>query len=396
MLSTTFQPEESPVPSRPIVAAIALLLAVTGLAPAGARTEAATDKTDNVKLVTSLPYSGGTDIDFQGKYVYFGQLGNEGGVRILDNSGKKPKEVAFIHCPGSQNDVAVVRPGLLALAYHSGQCGGMPGAGVRLIDVKNPRQPKFLSSVELPGGAHTISVYPGTDIIYASPGGLANGGAVEQILDASDPKKLKVAATFKPNPTGCHDITFQKAFDGDRMLGFCPGGGEVSIWDVTEPLVPVVIAHGFTPSFFPHAAVATPDGKTLVMTDEAFVASDCVGGPTGSMWVFDIRTPELPLLIGQWGPRRGAKPVGTIASEWCTAHNLNFVGKSSQAVVSWYSGGTSVVDFSNPSLPSEVAYFRADDSYSWSSYWYDGLIYVNDLDRGIDVLKVKGLSPKAQ
>ncbi|MGH2757522.1 MAG: LVIVD repeat-containing protein [Actinomycetota bacterium] len=376
-------------------ALISVLVIASISGSAGASSAPAVDKSDNVKLVTSIPYEGGSDIAFQGKYVYFGQLGDKGGVRVLDASGKKPKEIAFISCPGSQNDVAVVRPGLLALGYHSGSCsGGPPGAGVRLIDVRNPNKPRFLSQVELPGGAHTLTVYPGTDIIYASPGGLANGGGTEQILDASNPDKLKIAATFKPSQIGCHDITFARAADGDTMLGFCAGGGEVSIWDVTDELAPVVIAHGFTPSFFPHAAVPTPDGEYLVMTDEAFVAHDCIGGPTGSVWVFDIRIPQAPIMVGHWGPQRGAAPVGTIASEWCTAHNLNFVGKTRQAVISWYTGGTSVVDFSNPTLPQEVAYFRADNSDSWSSYFFDGLIYVNDLIRGIDVLKVKGLKTK--
>lgn len=356
--------------------------------------DAKVDKTKNVKEVTSIPYEGGSDITFDGRWTYFGQLGDKGGVRIIDNKGGVPKEVAFISCPGTQNDVAIVRPGLLALAYHSGTCGATPGSGVRLIDVKNPKRPKFLSSVELPGGSHTITVYPGTDIIYSSPGGLANGGSVEQILDASNPKKLEVAATFKPNQTGCHDITFGRASDGDRMLGFCAGGGEVSIWDVTDPLKPAVIAHGFTPSFFPHAAVPTPDGKHLVMTDEAFGVHDCVGGPTGSVWVFDITTPETPLLVGHWGPKRGAAPVGTIASDWCTAHNLNFVGKTNQAVISWYTGGTSVVDFSDPLMPKEVAYYMPDDADVWSAYFHEGLIYINDLARGIDVIKVNGLKTR--
>ncbi|MBA2724850.1 MAG: hypothetical protein H0U53_02570 [Actinobacteria bacterium] len=378
---------------------LALLVSIlcVGAAPvAGASItdDAGVDKTDNVKLVTSIPYTGGSDIAFQGRWIYFGVLGNEGGVRILDAKGGTPKEVAFLKCPGSQNDVAVVKPGLLALGYHSGTCGASPGAGVRLIDVRNPRKPRFLSSVELPGGSHTISVYPGTSIIYSSPGGLRNGGSLEQIIDASNPKKMEVVSTFKPNELGCHDITFARAADGDTTLGFCAGGGEVTIWDVTDPLAPIVISHGFTPSFFPHAAVPTPDGKHLVITDENFAAHDCVSGATGAMWVFDITTPEAPVLVGHWGPKRGKNPVGTIASEWCTAHNLNFVGKTSQAVVSWYTGGTSVVDFSNPLTPKEVAYFMPDDADVWSAYFHEGLIYVNDLMRGIDVLKVKDLKTK--
>lgn len=370
--------------------AAAALIAAGLAAPAGG--EQSFDKSDNVKFVKNFAYEGGSDIAFEGKYAYFGQLGDQGGIRVIDGSGKIPREVAFIQCPGNQNDVAMVKPGLLALGYHSGQCAARPGAGVRLIDVRNPKRPIFLSDVLLPGGTHTLTMYPDSEIIYASPGGLANGGGVEQILDASNPKKLTVAATFRPpNPAGCHDITFGKAADGDRMLGFCAGGGEVSIWDVSDPLAPSVIAHGFTPSFFPHAAMPTPDGEYLVMTDEAFVLHDCLGGPTGSVWVFDIRIPEVPALVGHWGPQRGDQAVGGEVGPWCTAHNLNFVADTRQAVVSWYTGGTSVVDFSNPTLPVEVAYFRAEESNSWSSYWYDGRIWVNDLGRGIDVLEVKGL-----
>lgn len=378
---------------------VSLLLSLLALGAAPVAGASITDdeavaKTDNVSLVTSIPYTGGSDIAFQGRWIYFGVLGDKGGVRILDAKSGTPKEVAFLECPGSQNDVAVVKPGLLALAYHSGTCGATPGAGVRLIDVRNPKKPRFLGSVELPGGSHTITMYPGTSIIYSSPGGLANGGANEQIIDASDPMNPKVEAVFKPNPAGCHDITFARAADNDRVLGFCAGGGEVTIWDVTKPYEPFVIAHGFTPSFFPHAAVPTPDGKYLVMTDENFAAHDCVSGTTGAMWVFDITTPETPVLAGHWGPRRGKTPVGTIANEWCTAHNLNFVGKTNQAVVSWYTGGTSVVDFSNPLQPKEVAYFTPDDADVWSSYFHEGLIYINDLARGIDVIKVKGLKTK--
>jgi hypothetical protein len=370
-----------------VAAAVAALSLVTGAAPAGARSDASINKTDNVREIANFAYKGGTDLDFQGKYVYAGRTGDQGGFGIYDISGPQPKEVSFTMCPGSQNDVAVVKPGLLALGYHSGHCGGAPGAGVRLIDVRNPKKPRFLSDVTLPGGTHTLTVYPGKPIIYASPGGLANGGGTQQILDASNPKELKVAATFKPNSAGCHDVTFH--FSKERKLAFCAGLSETQVWDVKDPLKPVTIGRAVSPSFFPHHAVATPDGDYLLITDEAFGAHDCVGGPTGSVWVYDITTPQAPLLVGHWGPQRGRLPVGV--SPWCTAHNLNFVPDTRIAVLSWYSGGTSVVDFENPSLPKEIAYYQPSDANTWSSYWYRGRIYANDTARGLDVLEVDGL-----
>lgn len=361
-----------------------VVLVLTPIDPVGA--QAPVNKTDNVREVAHFPYSGGSDLDFSGKYVYAGVMGDQGGVGVYDVSKPKPRKVTHIPCPGTQNDVAVVRPGLLALGYHNGQCGAMPGAGVRLIDVKNPKRPRYLSDVQLPGGTHTLTVYPGEAIIYASPGGLANGGGTEQILDASNPKKLEVAATFRPGQAGCHDVTFH--FNEERKLAFCAGLTETQIWNVEDPLAPVTIARIASPAFFPHQAVSSPDGDVLLITDEAFVAHDCVGGPTGSVWIYDISIPEAPLLVGHWGPRRGSQPVSL---SWCTAHNLNFVPGTRVAVLSWYSGGTSVVDFDNPSLPEEIAYYQPADASTWSSYWYRGRIYANDTARGLDVLEVSGL-----
>ena len=342
---------------------------------------------ENIKVVKNFAYTGGTDLDFSGNLIYAGRQGAEGGVGIY-RGGKNPKQVGFVNCPGDQNDVAVVKPGLLAIGAHSSQCTKFK-AGVGLFDVKNPKRPKFLSDVGLPGGTHTLTVYPGKPIIYASPGGLANGGSVEQILDASNPKKLKVAATFKPNQAGCHDVTF--SFKKGRKLAFCAGLTEVQIWDVKDPLKPVTIGRIASPTFFPHSAVATPDGKYVIVGDEAFGVHDCVGGVTGSMYAYDISTPEVPLLVGHFGPPRGATPAGTFVTDWCTAHNYNFIPGTRIMVASWYTGGTNVIDWTNPTLPVEIAYFQPEDADTWSSYWHKGHIYANDLNRGLDVLKINKL-----
>lgn len=372
-----------------LAAILTTALALTaGSLPASAD-QADIKKSDNVKLVKNFPYEGGTDIDFGNGFAYAGKQGNEGGVIIYDTRPRVPKQVGFIPCPGSQNDVAYVKPGLIALGYHSGQCGGLAGAGVRLIDVSNPKAPKYLDSVDLPGGSHTITVYPGEPIIYSSPGGLpVNGGGTEQILDISNPRDIKVVSTYEQNPSGCHDVAFQRI--GERMLAFCPGLTEAQIWDVTDPIKPVTIGHAVSPSFFPHAAVPSPDGKYLVLTDEAFGVHDCMGGPTGSVWVFDISVPEAPVFAGHWGPQRGAG-ISSADGGWCTAHNLNFIPGTTKAVLSWYSGGTSVIDVDNLLKPVEVAWFQPSDADTWSSYWYDGRIYANDLIRGFDVIQVKGL-----
>ena len=390
--------------------ALASALAVISAVPATAAPEKReADKSDNVELIANFDYKnedksffgGGTDLAFQGKYVYAMQQGPGGGVHIFKHSKTgTPKKVSFVPCPGEQNDVASVKPGLIAIATHTSQCGGTAG-GVRLLDVSNPKQAKQLGAVnDLPGGSHTLTVYPGTSIIYASPGGLANGGGVEQIIDASNPSKPKVAATFKPNDAGCHDLEFY--ISKDKKIAVCAGVGESQIWDVSDPLKPVTIAHIPNPANqFNHSAAVSHDGKLLIIGDEAIGGSECVGGPTGALFAYDITDPSLPIPQGYFGIDRGPLPVGSSnvdRNTWCSAHLFNFVPGTYTLVTSWYAAGMNVVDFSNPTVPTEIAHYMGtgdDITNYWSAYWYDGRIYANDRVKGLDVFEVEGLGEKS-
>lgn len=391
------------------IAAGALVVALVPAAVAGAgtgRTDVE-DKSDNVTLLKTYRYDGvaegadrfftsGTDIDFHGKWVYAMQQGEGGGVHVFDASKKIPRKVAFVPCPGEQNDVAVVEPGLIALGYHNSTCGGAPGKGVRLIDVDNPRRPAHLGAVnDLPGGTHTLTVYPGKPIIYASPGGLpTNGGGTQQILDVSNPRAPKVAATFQPNASGCHDVIFD--IRKERKIAVCAGFGETQIWDVSDPLAPATIGRIHNPLiFFHHSAAISPDGDLLVLGDENFAANDCRGGPTGAMFAYDISNPEAPVLQGYFGIDRGEGAVSSPnvdRGQWCTAHLFNFVPGTRTMVASWYAAGMNVIDWTDPQNPEEVAHYMTDETNYWSAYWYDGLVYANDRERGaLDILRVAGL-----
>jgi hypothetical protein len=87
------------------------------------------------------------------------------------------------------------------------------------------------------------------------------------------------------------------------------------------------------------------------------------------------------------------RPQGT----YCSVHNGNIIPVNGRylLVAGWYYGGTSVVDFTNPTQPQEVAFYDADSpsGESWSSYWYNGRIYANDMVRGVDVFNA--LTPRS-
>lgn len=364
-----------------------MAVAMAGAGPASAVATGA-EKSANISLVQNFPYDGGTDIAFRGRYVYAGAEDDAGGLFIFELSEGVPRKVGFVACPGSQNDVTVVKPGIVAMGFHNGGCAGLMFGGVRLIDVRDPRNPKMLGIVQLPGGTHTLTAYPGEPFIYASPGGL---GGTESIIDVSDPKHPAVVAEYGNNPAGCHDVSFHVYEDGS-VLAFCPGAGSTEIWDASTPTAPQLLSIIPGHMNFPHQAVASPDGQILLVTDEAWGAHECVSGNDllGAIWAYDISIPEVPILMGKVSPPpRGSSPVAAVFQYSCTAHNLNFIPDTRMAVVSWYTAGTTVIDFSNPILPTEVAYFREVDSDTWSSYYFKGLIYANDSNRGLDVLKLE-------
>jgi hypothetical protein len=344
-------------------------------------------------------FKGGTDMAFQGPFIYAMQQGESGGVHIVRRTRTKRGhvKVGFVPCPGEQNDVEVIKPGLIAVGYHSSQCN-VTGGGIRLINVENPSRPRYLGSVSFSGGTHTLTKYPGKPLIYSSPNGLGNVRGVEQIIDVSNPGKPEVVASYANRANACHDLTFY--VKGDKKLAFCPGSDRTEIWDVSDPLAPVPISEIVNPAiFYHHSAVATHDGKYLVIGDENTEADECEGGTTGALWVYDISDPAMPKPVSYFGIGRGQAPgsAGSDRESYCTAHIFNFIPGTYVLVASWYAAGLNVIDFTDPANPVEIAhYFGSGEDYAnyWSAYWHKGRIYANDRTRGLDVFRPKGLPPQ--
>jgi hypothetical protein len=65
-------------------------------------------------------------------------------------------------------------------------------------------------------------------------------------------------------------------------------------------------------------------------------------------------------------------------------------------VQSWYQGGSSVFDWSDPAKPFEIASFdrgpidssRVVVGGSWSVYWYNGQMISSGIARGMDVAEL--------
>jgi hypothetical protein len=181
---------------------------------------------------------------------------------------------------------------------------------------------------------------------------------------------------------GCHDMTAFLAIH--KMAAMCATEGQ--LWDITDPANPDT-THPLEiddPGVnYWHSAEFTWDGQYVVTDDESFTGT-CQPGGDGKIRIW--RVSDGVQMSSFMIPR----PQG---SNYCSVHNGNIIPIAGRyiLVAAWYGGGTSVIDFTNPSQPSEIGYYvattdrRAD---TWSSYWYNGKIYANDISRGQDVFQL--------
>lgn len=390
---------------------------VPGLARAGKTPKVETSK--NVKHLDSIVFDGGTELARSGKYIYAAELDgaaespsrgtkpNEGGLHIIDVSGKTPKEVGFLHCPGNDNDVEVVKPGLVTMSFARNKCALTAGTGLMTIDVRNPRKPRILGMVNTNSG-HTHKPVPGTNLIYMAVGNLT--GSADRnpvIVDVKDPRNPKVAGTASGvNVMDCHDVSFYMS--KDKKLGVCAGAvgtGETQIWDMSDPMNPAVIGYIFNPLIqYSHYGVISPDGNILAIDDEAFVAHECITrqSPTGRVWLYDISNPATPIPMGSMAAPRGdgdGTGIGNYlgwAPSWCLSHGLDWQPGTRNLGVTWFTGGWSVLDVRDPLAPVEVAWGQSENASTYSVLWAGkgDALYTNDFTNGFDAFKISRLPRK--
>lgn len=392
----------------------------------------------NVKLLSNVPRSSAatqSDLAFFGKYAV---AGNYTGFRILDVSDPEaPQVVTNFACNGPQSDVSVMG-NLLFQSVDSPQSSGAcnsttvtastPGMfeGVRVFDISDITAPVHVASIATDCGSHTHTLLPEPEndraIIYVSSyplGGAALGPNCSMPHDAvsiievptSDPAAATVtkyhldAATEFATYLGaftfraCHDISVFKELE----LAAAACLSESQLWDISDPLAPVFMWRFDDPAVNTanidlwHSSSFSWDGKVVAFGDESGGggAARCTNpdDDQGRVWFLDVATGQK--LANYKIPRAQAGP-GV-----CTMHNFNFLplrdGRK-VLVSAVYTGGTTIVDVDKliggaSEADSEIGFYRPSGSNTWSSYWYNGHIYGNDILRGVDIFL---LSDKAR
>jgi hypothetical protein len=318
------------------------------------------------------------------------------GVRIFDVTDfDHPKQVAAVQtCRGSHTHTLVVDPKDTknVYIYVSGTAGVRSPNELAGCSPLPPEQDKNTSLFRIdviqvpldhPQDAKVVS----NPRIFADAAGnvagLWKGGAHGE-------------GTQSTNVTNqCHDITVYSAIG--MAAGACSGNGLLlDIRDVVHPKRLDAVAD---PNFaYWHSATFSNDGKKVLFSDEWGGGSQPKCRATDNpKWGADA---IFTIENGKMTQRGYFKiPAPQTDQENCVAHNGSLIPVPGRDILvqGWYQGGLSVFDFTDPSNPKEIAFFDRGPMDStklylsgfWAGYWYNGLIYGDEIGRGLDILELK-------
>ena len=135
-----------------IVAGITGLLMI-GLYPAQAQQAPAIDKTNNVKLVKQFKYEGGTELVGHRRFRLSrasstavpstraeAPCPTRAGCTSSTSPARTPKEVGFLHCPGNDNDVEALKPGIVLMGFATNKCAPSAGNGFMVVNSSRPQE----------------------------------------------------------------------------------------------------------------------------------------------------------------------------------------------------------------------------------------------------------------
>ncbi|MFN9213810.1 MAG: LVIVD repeat-containing protein [Gemmatimonadota bacterium] len=398
-----------------------------------------------------------SDLAFKGSLVF---QGGYNGIQVWDiATPATPVLKAAFACPGGQGDVSVLGNLLfMSVEEYSGRvdCGaqGVKDSvsterfiGVRIFDIGDVTAPRPVAAVQTCRGSHTHTLVtkPGvTDKAWVYVSGTSPSRSPSELAGCSrkgpaedpntsyfridvievplaNPAAARVGAgprifadstgkldglwkggTHGPNTQEtsdtdqCHDITAYPALG--IAAGACSGNG--ILLDITDPANPTRLAEVIDPNFaYWHSATFNNAGTAILFSDEwgGGVAPRCRSTDRlewGADAIFRLDAQARKLTHAGYFKI----PAAQTAQENCVAHNGSLIPVPGRDIMvqSWYQGGISVFDFTDPAKPVEIAYFdrgpvdarRPVLAGFWSAYWYNGLIVGSEIARGLDVFRL--------
>ena len=325
------------------------------------------------------------------------------GVRIFDISDlDHPKAVGYAqNCRGSHTHTVVPDPRDQSVLYiyisgsaqvrEAGELAGCSDAPADSAGSSRGRIDVVRVPVANPGQARVVN---GARIFTQLSRPESHGMPAGDTTPVRRRPAPANAPAVRPGPDQCHDITVYPA------MGLAGGacGGYGLLLDISDPVNPKRIDFAADTNFaFWHSATFNNAGTKMIFTDEwgGGTSPRCRSIdpiPWGADAIFTIANRKLTQHAYY------KMPAVQTSQENCVAHNGALVPIPGRDVMAqaWYQGGVSVMDFTDPNHPVELAHFdrgpidstRIYTAGSWGAYWYNGYIYSSEIARGLDVLEL--------
>lgn len=296
----------------------------------------------------------------------------------------------------SWRDIKVYENHAYIVADNAGQHGMQVFDLTRLRDVQSPRTFTPDYTYDRIASAHNIVINEESGFAYSvgSGGGGETCGGGLHMIDIRDPKSPKFAGCFADPQTGnaatgySHDAqcVIYRGPD-ERYTGreICLGSNEtaLSIADVTDKANPRALSRASYPNVqYAHQGWLTDDHRFFYMNDEGDEAAGVV--PRTRTLIWDLADLEDPQFLGEY-----------LGETRAIDHNLYV--KGNLMYQSNYMSGLRIIDITNREQPVEVGYFDTlpfgDDipsfAGSWSNYPYfeSGVIAVSSIGEGLFLVK---------
>ncbi|MBD3403147.1 choice-of-anchor B family protein [candidate division GN15 bacterium] len=250
--------------------------------------------------------------------------------------------------------------------YAVSECSGT-NQGIMIIDMSFlPDSVSLVTSYSSPTDptSHNIAIDTATGYAYAVKR-FYNGVRIINLNNPTAPVELNYIPT-----SDCHDM-----FARNDTLWIAEGsGGTWSAWDVSNKSNPQLIRRVAVPnSGYVHNIWPSGDGQYVITTEETSFK-------TVKYW--DVSDYNNVQLVGQY------------LAPSDLAHNAHMIGDT--AFISHYESGVSVVDFSDPSVPSELARYDTYDSGespgfngAWGAFPYttSGKVYGSNGDNRLFIME---------
>lgn len=220
------------------------------------------------------------------------------------------------------------------------------------------------------------------------------GKMIEERFGGNDDEEEDLMANRGPNQ--CHDITLYPEIG--LAGGACEGYG--LLLDIEDPANPKRVDAVADSNFaYWHSATFNNEGDKVLFTDEWGGG----GQPKcrekdpmewGANAIFTIDEANKMDFQSYY-----KMPAPQTPQENCVAHNGSLIPVPDRDIMvqSWYQGGISIFDWTDPNNPVEIAYHdrgpidstRFQMGGSWSVYWYNGVIVNSEIARGLDIFELK-------